>query len=135
MLSGPELQVYQFEQDTFNAKLEEYHLLYLYELPISMEIGTLIEHVVNDMQSSPFNYTFSPKPRTLLMHEALPFQLLQLVNRGIHRSSDGQIHLRRAVHRTLTLQHLACDKMRYYNSSVSIEGNRFVIHFGWCNHV
>jgi hypothetical protein len=123
--------VYQFEQDTFNARLEEFNLLFHYEVPISMPITSLIDRITGDMQSSPFCYQFAPESRTfLLAHEALPLQLLQLVNRGVPRGKNANIHLRQAVHGNKTVQHLAGDRLRFCVPSITIEGNYFTIYFG-----
>jgi hypothetical protein len=127
-----ELQVYQFEQDTFDARLEEFNLLFTYELPISTPITSLIDRIAGDMQSSSFQYQFAPETRMLLAHEALPLQLLQLVNRGVPRGWNLHIHLRQAVHGNRTIQHLAGDRLRFCIPNITIEGNpsRFVIYFG-----
>jgi hypothetical protein len=79
-----DLVVYQFEQDTFNAKLQEFHLLYHYDVPrIHMPVMDLIKQTVNSMKSSPFNYKFTRDPWTLLLTaDALPLCLLEFVNKG-----------------------------------------------------
>lgn len=125
------LYAYRFVLDSFNAKLESFHLLYNYELPLSTSISSLINTVASHMQSSPFNYQFRSSSSTfLLSHETLPLQLLEIVNRGVPRATDGQIRLRRTAHRLLTLGDLATNRMHFAVPDIAIEGNQFVVHFG-----
>jgi hypothetical protein len=121
---------YRFLRDSWNAQLESYHLLYLYELPVDTRVTALIQRAVSDMEASPFNYRFkSDTPRPYLSHETLHLQLLELVNRGVVRSNDGQIRLRRAAHReNQTISDLANDRNRFANPTICIEGNRLVVN-------
>lgn len=128
-----ELLVYRFLRDSFNAKLEEFNLLYTYELPCSTSVTTLIQRVSSDMQSSSFNYQFTADTYgSHLAHERLPLQLLEFINRGVPRQQDGQVRLRRAIHGVQTIVDLAGDRARHAVLPVAIEGNCFVIHFGIC---
>lgn len=133
-----EFFVYQFLRDSFNAKLEEYQLLHLYEIPLSTKIVDLLERVKADMEASAFNYQFShaPQGRSYLLHEALPLQLLAIANKGKPRPADGQVYIRAApYHADLTVADLAGNKTKYAVPDIAIEGTRFVIHFGSCRVV
>lgn len=91
--------------------------------------------IIGDMQSSPYAYQFtSNSPTAFLVHEALPLQLLEIVNRGAPRL-DGQVRLRRTVHDQMTIGDLAQSRGRFAVPSMAIEGNRFVIHFGESLHL
>lgn len=127
-----EFFAYQFLRDSFNAKLEEYQLLYLYELPLSMKIVDLIERVKTDMESSTFNYRFSNALRgRYLEHETLPLHLLAFMNKGKIRPADGQVRIRAAAnHADLTVLDIAGNKTRYAVPEIAIEGTRLVIHLG-----
>jgi hypothetical protein len=127
-----DLILYMFLRDSFNAKLEEYHLSYSYELPLSTVVSDLIQRVVNDMQRSPFAYQFSADGRgSFLPHETLPLQLLELVNRGLVRQSGGPVRLRRAPPRAnQTLFDLATDRYRFAAAHFNVEGNQLAINFG-----
>lgn len=129
-----ELLVYRFLRDSFNAKLEEFSLLYIYELPCSTPVTVLIQCVAHDMQLSPFNYQFAADMYgSHLAHERLPLQLLEVVNRGVPRAQDGQVRLRRAIHGIQTISELAGDRARHAVLPLAIEGNCFVINFGICS--
>lgn len=129
---GVEFFVYKYLRDSFNAKLEEYQLIYLYEVPFTTKIIDLIECVKTDMQSSTFNYRLSDEPRGhYLPHEVLPLQLLEIMNSGHPRSADDQIRLRAAAYSPdLTVVDLAGNKTKFAVPAIAIEGTRFVIHFG-----
>ena len=118
-------------QDSFNAKLEAYHLLYLYEVSVTTQVGDLIGRVVNDMRASPFGYQFTIDARGSFMpHETLDLQLLELVNRGT-RLHGHTIRLRRAPPRiNQTIQDLATDRYRFAAAGINIEGNHLALNFG-----
>jgi hypothetical protein len=130
-MASEDLFVYSFILDSFNAQLERYHLLYTYELPVTMTVTALINRIVTDLASSPYNYQVTTaSSASLLLHESLPLQLLEFVNRGVRRRVDNQIRLRRAAHGSRLLIDLAQDRAHYAISGPSIEGNHFVVHFG-----
>ena len=58
------------------------------------------------MKQSSMQYSFIPRQAPgILLHEALPLQLLTFINRGQARNSDGQHQLRRApITEGLTLE-------------------------------
>ena len=61
--------------------------------------------------------------------ETLPLQLLEIINRGVPRPSDGQIRLRRvAPNTTMNIVALTGNQLHYAIPSLAIEGNNFVIH-------
>jgi hypothetical protein len=132
-----DLRLYVFEQDTFDAKLEEHHMLYRYEIPISTSVVGLIQRITADMQASPSHYVFAPDTRpAVLPHEALSLHLLQFVNRGMPRGQDGQVRLRRSPYGSnTTIEVLASDARRYCIPLVSIDANYFIIHFGACSYI
>jgi hypothetical protein len=120
--------VYRFLRDSFNAILESRHLTYSYELPQSTSVTELITRVVSDMQSCPYSYQFTTSHSTasLLVHEAHPLQILEIVNRGVPRN-DGEVRLRRANHTHVTLGNLV--QNRYFAvPNIAIEGTSFIIH-------
>jgi len=122
---------YRFLRESFSAKLEEFRLVYLYEFPLSTSIANFIERVVEDMEQSSFHYQFTPRTAASFSHqEVLPLQLLEVVNRGVPRPSDGQIRLRCAAHSNLTIGNLAANRVRFAVPTVAIEGNCFIIHLG-----
>ena len=127
-----DLVLYTFLRDSFNAKLDEYHLLYSYDLPLTTLVTDLIHQVVNDLQGSSFAYQFSGNTQgSFLPHETLPLQLLELVNRGTRRQGVDIVRLRRAPLRAgWTLQDLARDRTHFAAANISIEGNRLVLNFG-----
>jgi hypothetical protein len=113
--------------------LESFNLIHSYELAPTTTVTSLVQRVVSDMQNSPLRYEFQPVPGTLLEHEALPLQLLALVNRGSPRISDDQIRLRRVpITINQSVADLAGDRARFAARPICIEDNRFVIHFGMC---
>lgn len=66
-----------------------------------------------------------------LEHEALPLQLLEIMNSGHARPADGQVRLRVAAPPPqLTIGDIAANKTKYAVPSIAIEGTRLVIHFG-----
>ena len=77
------LILYRFLQESWNAQLELYHLLY--KLPLSTSVITLIQSVVSDMKASPFQYSFTlPWPHCAYSsHEAFNLLLLKFKNRGL----------------------------------------------------
>jgi len=89
-----DLILYTFLRGSFNAKLDEYRLLYLYYLPLTTLVTDLIHQVVNDLQQSLFAYQFSGNTRgSFLPHETLPLQLLELVNRGTRHQGVDTVQL------------------------------------------
>jgi len=121
--------VYRFLRDSWNAQLEAYHLLHLYEVPLSTRITALIQRAIRDMETSPFRYQFKPDTRPYFSHETLKLQLLEFVNRGVPCPNDGQVQLRCVAHREdQTIQNLATDRYRFAIPTVAIEGTYFVIH-------
>jgi len=66
-----DLILYTFLRDSFNAKLDEYHLLYLYDLPLTTLVTDLIHQVVNNLQQSSFAYQFSGNTRGSFCHMKL----------------------------------------------------------------
>jgi hypothetical protein len=92
----------------------------------------ILENVSQSMQSSPKQYSFRRVVTSAFIaaHEATSLMLLGLVARGIPRSSDGVIRLRgMQVSPSLTLGLIAAD--RTYASSLCIEDDSLVLHFGW----
>jgi len=81
------------------------------------------------MQSSPYHYQFTTNPSTisLLVHEVVPLQLLEIVNWSVPQN-NGQVHLRRATHAQLTLGDLAQSRLCFAVPSITIKGNSFVVH-------
>ena len=110
--------------------MESYHILYLYEVPVDTCVTALIQRAVSDMEASPFNYQFkSDIHRPYLSHETLHLQLLELVNRGMVHSNDGQIRLGHAAHReNQMVADLANDRNRFANPTICIEGNHLVVN-------
>jgi hypothetical protein len=83
------------------------------------------------MQASPYRYQFtSNNTASLLAHEALPLQLLEIMNRGTPRPADGQIRLRPSAHGQLALHNLSQNRIYFALPSLAIEGNSLVLHFG-----
>ena len=82
------------------------------------------------MEASPFNYQFkSDIRRPYLSHETLHLQLLELVNRGMVRSNDGQIQLCHAAHQeNQMVADLANDRNHFANPTICIEGNHLVVN-------
>jgi hypothetical protein len=64
---------------------------------------------------------------SLLVHEVVPLQLLEIVNHGVPQN-DGQVCLRWATHAQLTLGDLAQSRLHFAVPSSTIEGNLFVVH-------
>ena len=123
---------YRFLRESWNAQLESYHLLYLYELPLLTPVTTLVQRVVSDMKASPFQYSFKLPwtHQAYSSHEALDLLLLEFKNRGLPRN-DNQIQLRPTPHRqNQTLEDLHNDRTRFGISSVAIEGTYFVVNMG-----
>lgn len=132
-MSNNVLVAYRFLRESFNAQLQAYCLLYTYEFSLLTSVATLMERVIQDMERSPFSYQFTLAPRGTVSFshgEMLHLQLLEIVNRGVPRQTDGQIRLRRAVHATLTIGDLVANRMHYAVPTVAIEGNHFVVHLG-----
>jgi hypothetical protein len=130
--------VYRFLRESFNAKLEEYCLLHFYELPLSVSVADFIHRVVEDMERCPLHYQFTtPSARGAVAfspQEVLPLQLLEIVNRGVPRPSDGQIRLHRTAHTNLTIGDLTANRVHFAVPTVAIEANYFIIHFGEIYH-
>jgi hypothetical protein len=118
-------------QDSCNAQLERFHLLYSYEVPCSMLVTDLIERVTADMEASPFSYQFTPLPASSAAqypHERLALQILGFRNRGSTRNMENSSRLRSVfVDRDQTLAGIAGDKHRFVPEH-AIEGNHFVLH-------
>ena len=111
--------------------LQQYHLIYRYNLPLETTMLTILENVSQSMQSSPMQYIFRRVVPSAFIaaHEATPLMLLGLVARGIPRASDGVIRLRgMQVSPSLTLGSIAGD--RTYASSLCIEDNSLALHLG-----
>lgn len=122
--------MYRLLHDSFDAILQSWNLIYSYELPQSTTVTDLITRIIGDMESCPYSYQFTTIPSTssLLVHEVHPLQPLEISNRGIPRN-DNQVRLRRGNHAHQTLWNLT--QNRYFAvPALSVEGNRFVIHFG-----
>lgn len=128
-----DLFIYSLFRDSFNAELQSHGLIHSFELPISTTITSLIQRIVTDMQDSSFHYQFTSNDShgRFLSHEALPLQLLSIVNRGVPRPNDHQIRLRRAGHgESQTIESLVYNRLNYAIPTLVIEGNHFVIHVG-----
>ena len=124
-------QLYPDLRDSVNLFLQQYHLLYRYNLPLDTTVLMILENVSQSMQSSPKQYIFwSVVPSAFIAaHEATPLMLLGLVARGIPQVSDGVIRLRgMQVSPSLTLGTIAVD--RTYASSLCIEDDSLVLHLG-----
>ncbi|KAF8804651.1 hypothetical protein BYT27DRAFT_7213790 [Phlegmacium glaucopus] len=73
-------QLYPELRDSVNLFLQQYHLIYRYNLPLDTTVLMLLGNTSQAMQSSPMH------------HEATPLMLLGLVARGIPRASDARFY-------------------------------------------
>ena len=122
---------YRYLCDSFTAWLEKIDLYYTFNLPPSTPVVNLIEQVASQMEASDSDFSFASTPhdRSFLRNETLPLQLLEFGNRGIPRSSDMQIRLRRAaLPADTTINDLLTDRTRFAINRLAIEGSRFLIN-------
>ena len=121
--------MFQVSGDAFIQFLEEYNLLFNYDLPLNTALVSLIDTVTADMQNSASQYQFASIPRQATNQDLL---LLGLVNRGQGRGPTRQSHLKPwARIAEMTIMTLAQD---HYNFSsplcISTSNHRFVIYLG-----
>lgn len=122
--------MFRFFQDSFNAWLTDFKLLYQYEVPLSLTVHALLIRVAEDMHQSTANHTFQVVQQcSHLDHEVLPLTLLSLIGKG-HPNTHNQVRLRlQPIRPDLTIQELLLDKNKYV-APVCIENRCFVIHAG-----
>ena len=134
---GPFL--YRFYRESFNAALERAGLLFDLEFSLTTTVADIIRHLQTVMETGPHSFVFNTRSplrslnsnldeAVILPHEALPFSLLGLVNRGRPRT-DGHVHLTARPSQSLTLQSLVTNPNNYANEHLCIEESRLVIHF------
>ncbi|KAK7015820.1 hypothetical protein R3P38DRAFT_3204383 [Favolaschia claudopus] len=119
----PQLKLYDFIHK---------NLRYFYTVAENSTLLSLIETVVRDMRDSEsqwiFGSTSSPIARFLRPHERLELYLLSLVNRGVARSSDGAIMLRKQpFDRGITISDLLGNKNLYAKPFLCIRDSRLII--------
>lgn len=114
---------------SFDAKLEEYRLLFKFDLALNTPVTDIINMLANAMEDSDFNWSFAPSPRNIAIFESerAPLQLLQVHNRGNH--IRGLRWLRRFQHYPeMTVKDLGADRLKFSHSSC-VSDNRFIVHF------
>jgi len=112
--------------DTF---LEEYSLLYRYDLPFATTIQSVIEATVRTMESSALQYGFPPvrENSRLASHEALPLQLLGLVGRGIVRQRMIQLK-GMPINGQTTIRDIMDDKYSFFPTHHCFEDGRLILN-------
>ncbi|KAJ7650550.1 hypothetical protein FB45DRAFT_730675, partial [Roridomyces roridus] len=125
---------------SFTTFLDNYHLRFVYRLPIDTKIVELIQVATNDMKNSSSQWRFSEPSSSLTQYlhpnETLHLQLLRMSNRGLPRKSDGLIILtRQPVDHQLTLAHLFANPYKVFvKPGLGIRDSRLVLNFGqWPN--
>ncbi|KAJ7160827.1 hypothetical protein C8R46DRAFT_1223166 [Mycena filopes] len=126
------LHFIQYLYTSHLAWLETHDLRFLYRLPETTTIVALIATVVAAMESSPTRWKFNRGQSSLAYHlrphESLPLQLLGLVNKGIPRSHNGPIFLRRQPPSLdHTLRTLLDDRSIFAKPKVTIRGSRMIV--------
>ncbi|KAK7041343.1 hypothetical protein R3P38DRAFT_3180030 [Favolaschia claudopus] len=124
--------VVQLLQDTLLAWLDSKNLRYFYTVAENSTLLSLIETVVRDMRDSEsqwiFGSTSSPIARFLRPHERLELYLLSLVNRGVARSSNGAIMLRKQLFDCgITISDLLGNENLYAKPFLCIRDSRLII--------
>ena len=126
------LTFHRFHKDSFNAMLEQYQLLYSYNLPPTTTATDVIRRVEEDMANSTFHYSFvNYRSPNILDHESLPLLLLEFRNRARVLRSDNEIKLRRTpADPGITIQMMFENRTLYTPSAIGncIEDGCFVIH-------
>jgi hypothetical protein len=122
--------LFQVSGESFTQFLEEYNLLFNYEVPLETDLVTLISTVTSDMQSSASQYQFATIPRRATSQNLL---LLGLVNRGQGRGPSRQSYLKPwplSTGTPTTIRNLAQDRYNFSNPLCIHRENRFVIYLG-----
>jgi hypothetical protein len=120
--------LFQVSGDSFTQFLEEYNLVFNYELPLETTLVSLIDRVTAEMQNSTSQYQFASIPRRATNRNLL---LLGLVNRGQGHGPARQSYLRPWPLDTGTaLMNLAQDRYNFSNPLCISRENRFVIYLG-----
>ncbi|KAJ7149912.1 hypothetical protein C8R46DRAFT_915441, partial [Mycena filopes] len=119
--------VYQIIHPDFVEKLEEFNLVYRYQLDLNSSVNDLLAKVIHDMGASPAHYTFPPTRRSSSRASSLVtnLQLLGLVDKGRKCKKLG-VHLRVEPHTMdMTIAAVATDRNRFAGRA-SIRDGDFV---------
>lgn len=95
--TSDDLFLFRHLSASFDASLEEFALIYRYQLPHHTTIYDLTEQVWGDMMGGSLGY-YAPQPREgtrsrLRPHETLPLVACRFVNRATPRNHDQQVRL------------------------------------------
>lgn len=102
--------------------MAEYGLLVAQTSLVSVSAVDHISSLVGELQARDIHVDNPLDTGSLLAHENLPLILLQFVNRGLPRPSDGQIRLRQSPLRPdTTLGDIAGNRAQFAVSGLSFE--------------
>lgn len=135
-----ELFLYRFLRDSSTATLEQLGLVQRLEIRAVATVQTLLSMITDNLRTCPFQYIFAP-PRfatrsgTLLQHEQNSVKVLEFVDQAKPRPRDHQIRLRPSpVATSMSVEDLIFSKLHVV-PSLSVEGNRVMLHFGQLSKV
>lgn len=107
----------------------EHYLLYTFEIPLETPVVELLKMLVTKLEESLFDWKFARPPAGVNANEALPIQLLQLLNRGNPRPNTGLVHLRRYAHSPGELvSALVRNKFAFAHHDICNENEHFIFY-------